>query len=995
MGVRAVAVCALAVLAAVAQARGEEPVQVYPVKAKGFTASLDGAWAFKYVAGSEAGADAGFVEPGADVSGWKKIAVPGNWEVQGFAEPHYYMDLQEGLGLYRRTFVAPANWREGGRRVCLQFEGVAFGFEAWVNGKKVGESTGSGFNPTTLDVTDALLAEGDNVLAVKVTTKPIAWQSEVNDDWDLSGIFRDVTLFSVPATHVQDLTTRTKVGADGAAELAVNVRVNAADAGVRGKLVAPGGETVKEFDLPRGAEGTYAAVVRVEKPALWTAESPALYRLELTLSAKGLAVQTVEQRVGLREISIVDGVLKLNGRPIKLHGVDRHDEAPEVGRATREGNWVKDLAMMKQGNINFVRTSHSPPNEGFIQKCDEAGIYVLCEVPLAHFQGALKNDPAYRANVMARVEQTIGRDKNHASVIAWSIGNENNYADLLFEAGKHAKEIDPSRPICYPTIGTYFDDNAGKYPAFADIYALHYPTNAMLKHWTETLDRPTILTEYSHANGLATDHIQDQWEMMEAAPHFAGGAIWHFMDQGLLRTSDKPVDRSKPTGTVWVDATHFYDTKGTAGQDGILYADRTPQTDFWETRKVYAPVQIAETAAAVKAGAQEIGLTVENRYDFRSLSGMKLAWSLERNGAAVQQGEIALRAGSHEKERVGVPVTVPADGAGDVLALNVRCLDEKGMAINERGVRLEWPGARLDGWLAALPGGLPKVRDGVDEATIETGAWVLTVSRKTGEATIKDKGGRVLVAGIYPHAGRKLTEPERGRVKKLDMWPASMLRTAEGVEVKLSAEGGGVHVAVSGRYPRPGAPEQAFVGGYEADIAASGAIAVRYSYIPTEAKGSLAEAGLSLMMPAEMTEFRWIGAGPYAGYPGKDRLNEFGLFHLNRDDLRFQGNRRQTRVALLTTPGGAGVAVLTDAADVAVERDGDQALLSCNAVISGLGEKGRTPETLIDAAKTGTVAGSFTLLPLGEAWPETLVRWFGKPAAASEVYRPFYHSYDQ
>jgi beta-galactosidase len=790
------------------------------------------------------------------------------------------------------------------------------------------------------------------------------------------------------------VTTRTRIADNGAADLSVSVAVNAPDAAVRGKLLSPTGETLREFELPRGAEGRYASVVHVDSPQLWTAETPSLYRLQLTLSANGQPLQTLEERVGLREISIVDGVLKLNGRPIKLRGVDRHDEAPDVGRATRTANWQKDLQLMKQGNINFVRTSHSPPNEGFIAACDEAGIYVLCEVPLAHFQSNLKNDPAYRANVMARVEQTLGRDKNHPSVIAWSIGNENNVQDLLFEAGKHAKEVDPSRPICYPTIGTYFDENAARFPPFVDLYALHYPTNAMLKHWTETLDRPTILTEYSHANGLATDHIQDQWDMMQASPHFGGGAIWHFMDQGLLRTSDKPVDRSKPTSSVWVDATHFYDTHGTNGQDGILYADRTPQTDFWETRKVYAPVQFVETTAAVKPGPQEIALTVENRYDFRSLAGMKLAWTLERNGTTAEKGELALRAPSHDRETLHIPLTIPTDTGADVLALNVRCLDEKGMAINERALRLELPGGPSDSWLTAAPSVAAKVTQRPDDVRVDQGTWVLAVSRTTGAATITDKAGRVLVAGILPHAGRKLTDPERGRVKRLDMWPTSTLDKAEDVQVKVSQGPDGVKLEVSGRYPRPGAPEQSFIGGYVADITTHGAMTIHYSYTPTAAKGSLAEAGLSVVVP-RATEFRWIGQGPYCGYPGKDRLNDFGLFHLNRDDLRFQGNRRHTRVALLTTPTGAGVALLAEAADVAVERDGDQTLLSSNAVISGLGEKGRTPETLVDAAKTEKISGAFTLLPLQEAWPETLVRWFGKPAAAAEVYRPFYHSYDQ
>lgn len=457
-----------------------------------------------------------------------------------------------------------------------------------------------------------------------------------------------------------------------------------------------------------------------------------------------------------------------------------------------------------------------------------------------------------------------------------------------------------------------------------------------------------------------------------------------------------PVDINKPTMYVWPDKHHYYDTHGLDGCDGIVYSDRTPQPDYWETRKVYAPVQIPQTSVRVTPGNQEITLTVENRYDFRTLKNVRTAWALQRNHDVIQKGEVPLHAKSHETGVLRVPVNIPAGAATDVLMLNLHCMDENGLQINERTVKLELPDSNLDAWLASLPkNSTPIVTDSANAVKITFPKWVLTVERPTGTFTIHNSSGRILVAGIYPHCGRKLTGPERGRAKRMDTWRASILTENDMPAINVMREGPDVLLRVSGQYSRPDAPEQAFVGGYQAEITPSGAIAISYNYTLRNATGELPAAGFSVVVPAEMTDFRWIGQGPYAGYPGKDRLNEFGLFHLNREDLRFQGNRRGTALALLTTVKGEGVTLATTPGDIAVERDGKQTLLSHNAVISGLGNKGRSPDHLVDATKIRQIAGSFTLVPLENQWPTQLTRWFGEPDAADQIFHPFYHSYDQ
>ena len=505
----------------------------------------------------------------------------------------------------------------------------------------------------------------------------------------------------------------------------------------------------------------------------------------------------------MREISIVDSVLRLNGRPIKLRGVNHHDIAPETGRAVTEEEMRRDLDLMRKGNINFVRTSHYAPQRRFIELCDEMGFYVMDEVSIGKGNENLEK-PEYRETILARVEPTITRDKNRPSVIIWSIGNENPVTDVENEAGRFAKQLDPTRPICMPKIGTYFAENYERIPEFVDVYAPHYPTNAMLRSFATSLKRPVILTEYAHALGLATDRIQEQWEILQETPHFAGGAIWHFHDQGILRKSEKPVDRRESSELVWLDEHNYYDTRKSDGTDGIVYSDRRPQTDFWQARKVYSPVQIAERSASAKPGAQEIALTVENRHDIRTLAGMKLTWSLQRNGTEIQNGEVPLQAAAREKETLRVAVNIPAHVGEDVLALDLRCTDEKGLQITERTVRLDVAGAKRVAWLAGLSGSSkPKVTESETEVKIEHPRWVLTVARASGVLTIRNQEDRVLVAGIYPHPGRKLTMAELRGAERNNTWRFSTLTEVVGPEIKVTQEDSKVRLVVSGTYPRP------------------------------------------------------------------------------------------------------------------------------------------------------------------------------------------------
>jgi beta-galactosidase len=398
---------------------------------------------------------------------------------------------------------------------------------------------------------------------------------------------------------------------------------------------------------------------------------------------------------------------------------------------------------------------------------------------------------------------------------------------------------------------------------------------------------------------------------------------------------------------------------------------------------------------AVKPGAQPVALHVENRFDFRSLTGMKLVWTLQENGASRATGALPLAAKARQSEIVTVPVTLPAGAEGGVWTLAVRCVDENGASPNDRTVRLEVAGAK--DLLAQLRGGLTeaglKFAEAADQVSVALPQFTLSVVRTTGAITLTQLDGRTLPLDLGIHVGRRFTMAETLRSKGGAVWAAETSANQHCTLVEAAKVAEGVRLRFQDSYTRAEAPEQSIAGEHTLLVRTDGTIDVSYDYHPVKATGALLEAGIAFRTAA--SEFRWIGQGPYAGYPGKDRLNEFGLYHLNREDLYFSGNRRGVECAVASAPDGRGFALLCPAGDVAVEAVDGGFVLSHNALLSGRGNKGVGPESPLNADQIERIAGGFTLVPLGPEWPEPLLRWFGQPGQPVSVFKPFYRSYDQ
>lgn len=981
-----------------------QPVELVPVSVSEGAQSLNGSWEFRYVAGLDAGAAEAFGSRNFDSSAWAKIAVPGHWELQGFAEPHYDSDVQEGLGLYRRHFSTDKAW--AGRRVFLRFEGVLFGFKVFVNGREVGEWA-SGFNPASFDITEALAPAGaDNLLAVRVTTRSHGWDFDTMDCWGISGIYRDVTVFSVPAVHLKDYTVRSTLLPDGMARLELSA-IATGKGILSGRLISPGGDPAGGFELPLASDSSASTTITVTKPALWTAETPALYRLEMELRAPDGSRQQLRTRVGLRQVTIEDGILKLNGTPIKLHGVDHHEMWPE-GRVSTDENTRRDLELMLRANINFVRTSHYPPHPRLLELCDELGIYVLDEVPFTHGRQHL-TDPSYQEDLYTRARATVLRDKNHPSVLFWSLGNENPINELGVHAMRRVKELDPTRPTMFPTIGSYFAENWQRMTELQDIFAEHYPNPKRAHDHAETLRKPIIFTEYAHQRGLSRSGtaVQDLWELFYASPRIAGGAIWMFQDQGILRMAENRATAPEADLKVWLDEHRYYDTNGFYGMDGLVYSDRIPQLDYWLVRRVYSPVQVRAESLSVVQGTQVLPLTVENRHDFTPLTGFTLQWALLRNGVQVDRGSLPLSAKPKERETVLVKLNLPELPGLDVLTLELRCENPRGLAIQDCALQLRAgegkPAARRAEVLAALPGAASVLDVSEDQIQVTRPDCRLVLNRRNGRLQLLRKDGTILASGFGPHTGRHPTINDLGRKyeRAAQLWAGSLLDEVQDLVTEARSLPEGVELVVSGKYPSPGRPGEAVRGSYRLLVTPTGALELSYRYVPEKATGLLLEAGFALSVPSAQSEFLWLGQGPYAGYPGKDRQNDYGLFHLNREDLHFPGNRRAVELATLAQPSGAGLLLLGEGMTVDLEKKEGCTILSYVSSVPGDQASAAARADYVDisanlkAESLAEISGHFTLLPLGTEWPAPLGRWFAARRGPVNVFKPYLHSYDQ
>lgn len=623
--------------------------------------SLNGQWKFNWVPSPEK-RPKDFYKTEFDVSAWKEILVPSNWEIHGYGTPFYrnfgytikkdyprimsepekwYTSYTERnpVGSYRRDFEIPADWN--GKRIFITFNGVDCAFFLWVNGQKVGYSVNSR-NAADFDLTK-YVKPGKNMIAVEVYQYSSGTWLEDQDMWRLHGIFRNVTLWNAPHVHIRDFFVKTdldKSYRDATLDITAIIK-NYGDKACKaqsltatlydkeGKEIAKG--NANGTPLKAAQEDVLNVKMQITNPAKWTAETPNLYTVVLT-SSEG---EILSQKIGFRKVEIKGRVFMVNGVPIKLKGVNRHEHWSEVGHAITEAQMIRDLEVIKQGNCNHVRTSHYSDDPRWYELCDEWGVWLVAEANMEYhgYDNRLDEEPTIKAAIVDRNVANTENFKNHPSVIIWSLGNEGGGVSSNLKAAMAAvKAIDSTRFVHYERFG------AGKNnPADLDgrMYGTATDYADMAKNWG--LTKPLYICEFVHAMFNSMGSLDDYSKLFDNTPEILGGAIWEFQDQALWNKRD-PNHPILAYGGGFGEAPndHYFIHKGVVSHDRSTEGSNV-KPHYPEMKKVFQWIDTELTDAANGS------IQIKNNYQFINLDGFEALWSLSENGKEIDNGNIRMR----------------------------------------------------------------------------------------------------------------------------------------------------------------------------------------------------------------------------------------------------------------------------------------------------------------------------------------------------------------
>ncbi len=623
--------------------------------------SLNGAWKFNWEPTPEQ-RPVDFYKIDYDVSGWKEIPVPSNWEVQGYGTPFYrnlgytikkdfprvmsepekwYTSYKERnpVGSYRREFDVPAAWV--GRRNFITFDGVDCAFFLWVNGQKVGFSVNSR-NAAEFDLTN-YLKPGKNTIAVEVYQYSSGTWLEDQDMWRLHGIFRNVTLWSAPQVHIRDFSAKTdldKEYKDATLDVTAKIK-NYSDKTAKAQtftvtLYDKEGKSIAQataFGKPLKAnqEEVLGVKIPVANPLKWTAETPNLYTVVLT-NSEG---EIVSQKIGFRKIEIKGRIFTVNGVPIKLKGVNRHEHWSDVGHAVTEEQMIRDLEVIKQGNCNHVRTSHYSNDPRWYELCDEWGIWLVAEANMEYhgYDTRFDEEPTIKAAIIDRNVANVENFKNHPSVIIWSLGNEGGGISTNLKAAMaEVKAIDSTRFVHYERFGTGRNNPA-------DLDGRMYGTARDYAQVAQdrSLTKPFYICEFVHAMFNSMGSLDEYSEVFDNNPEILGGAIWEFQDQALWnkRNPNRPI-LAYGGGFGENPNDHYFIHKGVVSYDRSTEGNKV-KPHYPEMKKAFQWIDTKLTDP-VNGGIQ-----IRNKYQFISLDGFDATWSLSENGQEIDKGTIRMR----------------------------------------------------------------------------------------------------------------------------------------------------------------------------------------------------------------------------------------------------------------------------------------------------------------------------------------------------------------
>ena len=953
---------------------------------------LDGTWKFRWTPVPDERI-VEFYQTDFNDKDWVGFPVPANWEVNGYGTPIYvsagypfkidpprvmgepkvdYTTYKERnpVGQYRRSFQLPAGWEARGQ-TFLRFEGVMSAFYVWINGERVGYSQGS-MEPSEFNITNYLHA-GENQIALEVYRYSDGSYLEDQDFWRFGGIHRSIHLLHTPDIRIRDYAVRTlPVSTDyqdfilqidpqfsvyrGMTGKGTTLQGVLKDASGR-EIATLKGDVEDILDLEhkagrmnewypqRGPRKLGRMSATIKSPKRWTAETPYLYKLHLTLlTAEGEVIEQVEQAVGFRSVEIRNGQLLVNGAPVRFRGVNRHEHDPRTARVMSEERMLQDILLMKQANINAVRTSHYPNVSRWYELCDSLGLYVMDEADIEEhgLRGTLASTPDWHAAFLDRAVRMAERDKNHPSIVMWSMGNESGYGPNFAAISAWLHDFDPTRPVHYEgaqgaggepdpktvdVISRFYTRVKQEYlnPGIAEGEDKERAENARWERLLEIAERtndnrPVMTSEYAHSMGNALGNFKEYWDEIYSNPRMLGGFIWDWVDQGIYKTL--------PDGRIMVAYGGDFGDKPNLKAfcfNGLLMSDRETTPKYWEVKKVYSPVELR-----VESG----GLRVTNRNHHTDLSQYRCLWTLSIDGKQKDQGEITLpEVAPGESETIPLPVSIAGKKASakatSDLRLTISFILKRDALWAKAGHEVAWEqfciqeGALLSSKLENR--GRLKVRADEEHLSISgSGFSIQWEKNATGSLTSLTYHGKEMLAHPADFTLQPVTQAFRAPTdndKSFGNWLAKdwSLHQMDNPRISLDSfkhevrEDGAVIVRVQTRNRYK---EGMIVTKFLYTILSDGTIDLKTTFQPQGILPELPRLGIAFCLSSDYNTFIWQGRGPQDNYPDRKTSAAVGLWkgsvadqYVHYPRPQDSGNKEEVRRLMLTDRHGKGIRV--------------------------------------------------------------------------------------
>ncbi|WP_372753249.1 glycoside hydrolase family 2 TIM barrel-domain containing protein [Labilibaculum sp.] len=871
--------------------------------------SLNGQWNFNF---SESPDDRpkSFYEPEYDVSSWAKINVPGNWELQGYGMPMYLnhpFDFSPNkrptppvidfipshsnpVGSYRRSFTIPKTWKS--KDVFLHFGAVKSAMYVWVNGKKVGYSQGSK-TPAEFNITP-YLKENENTLAVEVYRWSDGSFLECQDFWRISGIERDVFVYSTPKTRIKDFKVISKLDesyTNGLFDLNLLVRSDVKNKTILANFsIFDGSTRIKSKSKPIQVKNSKAninfqeVISNVKK---WSAETPSLYRLVVSLkSENGDLIETFGENIGFRTVEIKNKQLQVNGQAVLVKGVNRHEHDPSTGHYLSKELMEQDIRLMKENNINTVRTCHYPNDPYWYDLCDEYGLYVINEANIeSHGLGAalqapydyhIANDPAWELAHLERIELMYARDKNHPSVIIWSMGNEAGDGCNFVSAYQWLKNHD-SRPVQFEQA-----DNK----AHTDIVCPMYATAEEMENYALQKDiyRPLIQCEYAHAMGNSVGNLQDYWTLIEKYPSLQGGCIWDWVDQGILSKDKNGNDYFAYGGDLEAPGTR---NDNNFCINGLITPDRKPNPHLYEVKKVYQNISVRKSETKNQ-------FIVKNKFFFSNLTKFDLRISILKDGEIIsKQIRSDLNIEAQSSKEITLELPEMNDGSQYYANLSFLLKEDDGLLKKGHEVAKEQILLKEKTPSSAIKASgeisFTETKAGWDIKTANTS---LFFDKSKGTFTqLKVKGKEFIQEGPQPDFWRVPIDNDYGynMVKKLGVWK-DQGKDAQVSNINLKEENGLLIFTVTKRLEKVFGD---FISTYTFNGEGLIQIDNYINFDPNRKCVSIPRVGSQLRINKDFEVVSWLGRGPQENYADRYTSAFVGKYKATIDELYYPYIRPQ------------------------------------------------------------------------------------------------------